>query len=224
MDGKERQAMKTIAVNVYKFDELSDAAKERAREWFRQGESELFGAWGDQTEFAETAAKLLGITFDTHSVPLHGGGTRQESNIWYSGFSSQGDGASFTGSYDYRKGSSKAVRAEFGTDKELHRIADELTALQKKHGYKLTATITQSGHYYHKNTMDARVTRFTHNPDVDEETENELLELMRDFAQWIYDGLEEEYNYRMSDEAVDDGITANDYDFTVDGKRTTGID
>jgi len=38
---------------------------------------------------------------------------------------------------------------------------------------------------------------------------------------WIYRQLEAEYTYRMSDEAIDEDIEANDYLFTVEGSRTT---
>lgn len=212
--------MRKIEVILYQFDELSEKAKEKAREWYREGEAQDFGAHGEIFEPAETAAKILGITFRQDVVKLQGGGTRTEPDIRWSGFSSQGDGASFVGSYEYAKGSSKAIRAEFGTDEKLWAIADGLTELQKKHGYKLQATIEQSGHYVHKYSMS--VDLYTHTVGKSEtfaDAEKELLELMRDFAQWIYYGLEEEYTYRMSDEAVDESIIANEYEFTEDGKR-----
>ena len=41
---------------------------------------------------------------------------------------------------------------------------------------------------------------------------------MRDFAQWIYDGLEAEYEYRQSDEVIDEAMIANEYEFTEDGE------
>lgn len=214
--------METVSVEVFTFAELSDSAKEKAREWWRELESLDFNGWGDEFEAAETAAKLLGIEFDRNEVPLHGGGKRSDPNIMYSGFSSQGDGASFTGTYHYLKGSSKAIRQEFGTDNKLWAIADGLTALQRKHGYKLAGRITQSGHYVHKHTMHLDPYRadkngFEIDSEVDAEVGDELLELMRDFAQWIYDGLESSYDWRMSDESVDDSITANEYRFTVNG-------
>lgn len=220
--------MRTIKVKLYTFDELSDKAKETAREWFRECESQFFGSHGEIWEPAETAAKLLGITFADRSVSLYGGGTRIEPDIRYSGFSSQGDGASFVGSYAYHKGSSKAVRAEFGGDStstlELYRIADELTELQKKLRYRLTADITQDGRYVHEQTMSLEVTGPEHLSDSKSETfasevETELLELMRAFARWIYRGLMEEYDYQLEDAQVDGAILANEYEFTENGKR-----
>lgn len=222
--------MRTIEVKLYQFEELSDAAKEKAREWWKELESQDFGGHGDLFEFAETAAGLLGIEFGTKAVPLHGGGTRQEPDIYWSGFSSQGDGASFVGSYSYKKGCAKAVRAEFGTDNELWRIADGLTALQKQHGYKLECKITQDGRYSHSHTMNVDITAPESVANVEDchyegsrlvihEPLNTLLDLIRNFADWIYKGLEEEYDYRMSDERVDDTLIANEYEFTEKGER-----
>lgn len=202
---------------VYQFAELSDTAKETARQWWRDCENQDFGASGFEFEPAETAANILGIEFHQNTVKLMGGSTRQKPDIRYSGFSSQGDGASFTGYYYYAKGCSKAIRAEFPTDKTLHAIADGLTALQRKHGYKLTAKITQSGHYCHQFTMCAEVEN--DGRDVTSETENELQDLLRDFAGWIYKGLEAEYDYRMSDANVDESIAINEYEFTENGNR-----
>jgi hypothetical protein len=119
----------------------------------------------------------------------------------------------------------KEIRNEFGTDTKLHRIADELTTLHNRlrllKGEKLTGKITQDdGRYVHKMTMDA-VVYDAEGEELawDDPITKEFLELMRDFAQWIYDGLEAEYDWRMSDEAVDDGIIGNEYEFDEDGER-----
>lgn len=211
--------MREITSKVYQFDELSDRAKERARDWWRECESQDFGGFGELSEPYETAAKLLGIEFATRAVKLMGGGTRYEPRVYWSGFSSQGDGASFEGSYSYRKGCRRLVRKEFPTDKQLHQIADTLTQVQRKHGYRLTASISQSGNYVHEYTMSVSVTIDTvMQREADAETEETILEAMRDFARWIYKGIEAEYEYRMSEENVDESIRVNEYEFTEDGE------
>lgn len=213
-------SMASIAQDVYQYSELSDEAKEKARDSWRDTEAEDFGSHGELFENAETAAKLLGITFDTNTVKLHGWKTREESHIMYSGFWSQGDGASFTGSYEYRY-CVQTVRDEFGTDEKLWAIADGLTALNSRirmmhDGLWLNGKITQDGRYVHKMTMDAMVydsegEEFSY----DDPITKDFLELMRDFAQWIYDGLEKEYYWRTSDEAIEDYL--NDREFDEDG-------
>lgn len=210
--------MRTVEVKLFQFDELSDAAKEKARDWYREGND-----FDPEFESFETAAKLLGISIASRDVPLMSGKMRQEPDIRYSGFSSQGDGASFVGSYEFAKGCSKAIRAEFPEDKTLHRIADALTVLQSRKVLAfqsrepITANITQSGNSVHKYTMDIELDEGT--VYLSEDETKELLELMRDFAQWIYDALEADYNYQQEDEVVDDNILANEYEFTEEGER-----
>jgi hypothetical protein len=47
----------------------------------------------------------------------------------------------------------------------------------------------------------------------DVEPEEKILDLMRDFADWIYKGLEAEYDYRLSDENIDERIGDGEYQF-----------
>ncbi len=218
--------MPTVDVEkeVYTFSELSDEAKQRARDTYKEAEGEEFGAFGELLESAETAAKLLGLEFNTTEVSLHGGKTRQKPDIAYSGFWSQGDGLSFSGSYKFIPGCSDKVREEFGTDTVIHGIADRLTALhctlRLLKGEWLTGTITRDkcAHYVHKMTMDATATD-KDGEEMDETICKDFLELMRDFADWIYNGLEEEYNYRTSDESADQYLMDSDDEFDEDGDR-----
>ena len=76
----------------------------------------------------------------------------------------------------------------------------------------------QSGSYVHAYTMNAEVYD-ADGQEIDWEVSKEFTEIMRDFANWIYRSLEEEYNWQMSDECVDENIRANDYEFTEDGER-----
>lgn len=208
--------MRTVETKLYHFEELTPDAKEAAREWWRQLEAQDFDASAVFEDF-ERICDTLGVSLDTHPVKLYGGGTRYEPNIYYSGFSSQGDGASWEGDYAYKPGAAKAIRAYAPTDKKLHAIADALQALQARHFYKLTASITQSGRYSHEMTMRAEVERDGREvADSDAET---LQELLRDLARWVYRALETEYEWRMADEQVEDAITANQYEFTEDGER-----
>ena len=49
------------------------------------------------------------------------------------------------------------------------------------------------------------------------DAEDEIRQLMRDFADWIYENLSNEYDYQTSDEVVEDAIRANGYEFDEDG-------
>lgn len=201
--------MTTKTINLYTFDELAEDAKERARQWWRDCEAQEFGRHGELNEPIETAARILGITLKTHDAPLMSGKTRQEPGVWWT-LHVQGAGASFDGTYSYAKGSSKAIRAEFGTDAALHAIADGLTEIQKKHGYQLTARIHSNSNYGH--SLDVEIDRAN-------DAEETMRELFRDFARWIYKYIDAEYDYRMENENVDDAMRANEYTFLVNGKR-----
>lgn len=146
--------IETIEKTLFKFDELSDAAKEKAREWWRNLEQQDCDLL-DSDDY-KTCAEILGIEFDTRPVKLMGGGARYEPQICYGGFSSQGNGASFKGRYAYAKQAPKKIRAHAPLDAELHRIADALYALQRRYFYRIEARVTRgagSNFYSHSGTM-----------------------------------------------------------------------
>lgn len=148
----------------------------------------------------------------------------------FSGFASQGDGASFTGTYRAQglgypglepihtaeKAPAK-IREYAPEDEELHRIADELCMMGRIY-YAPYAHITRysRSRYYHPNTMQID----TFEPydsdeddwaqEVHDEVERILTDTMRDLADWLYRTLEREYDYRTSDEAVWETIVANE--------------
>lgn len=214
---------RTIETTVYQYDELSEAAQEKAREWYRTAASIGDDFFSECViEDAACVAEILGIDIRQTRKTLLGGGHRYEPTVYFSGFWSQGDGACFDGRYSYKKGASKAIR-EYCPDKELHRIADALQAAQKKNFYKLWATCKHSGHYYHSGCMAVDVGHDDDSPCYRSReigiSEDDIRQLMRDFADWIYKQLENEWEYQNSDEQVTESIRANEYEFTENGER-----
>lgn len=130
----------------------------------------------------------------------HGKGP--SAGVHYSGFWSQGDGASFEGTYRYKPGCVAALKAHAPTDKVLHGIAARLVAAQRKCFYAATARISQRGNYSHEYTMSLEMgydefgdrEREFYHPDA----EGEILEACRDLARWLYKQLEEAYEYGAS--------------------------
>jgi len=187
---------------VYKYEELSDDAKQTALE--KLSDINVDHEWWYDYEDKKEIAKLMGIDID---------------NIYFSGFSSQGDGACFEGNYEYKKNSIKAVIDYAPQDVELHRIVKALQAVQKTAFYGITASVKHSGHYYHKYCTDISV-------DMPEnigqakfsEIEDATIELLRDYMDWIYRQLQSEYDYQTSEEAILETIEANEYEFTEDGE------
>jgi hypothetical protein len=208
-----------IETTVYTFDELDERARERARDWYRQASAH--DDWHVTVfEDFERICELLGVVLATRPVRLFGGGKRAKPCIWFSGFASQGDGACFEGSYSYRKGASRAIRAYAPRDMRLAAIADQLQQIQRKNLYALEARLTHRGRYYHEHSMEISVERSSDRdqpPTAD--AEDGVSEALRDLARWLYRQLEQEYDHQISNEVVDEGIIANRYTFTEAGSR-----
>lgn len=195
--------MRTEALHIYKYEELSDDAKEKARDWNRKNDDDNF--WSECViDDAKEVAALMGWEID---------------KVYYRGFWSQGDGACFEGTLRYNKGCAKLVAAYAPLDKELHRIAKAWQDLQRQNFYALRATVKHRGHYYHEmcTEFDCEDTRHNYGWLQNPEAEDDVEEIARDFMRWIYKRLEAEYEYSVSDEVVAENIIANEYEFTEDG-------
>lgn len=209
-------------IKLYTFDELSNRAKDRARDWYRGCMDGDNSDYDHVIDDFQTIAEMLGINLRTHRVGLHGGGHRNEPNIWWS-VGGQGGGAAFDAHYAWSGTPTTAVKEHAPQDAELHRIADALLVLQGKHEFKLKAGVESNG----RNTSIASVTAGHSGPvscckddeTVSQEDEDELLELMRDLARWLHKRLEDHYHWLYSDECVDESIRANEYTFDEDGER-----
>lgn len=201
-----------------RFQDLSNEAKEAAREKYRDWNVEH--DWWDSTyEDAVRMAKLLGITISTTTRTSWKGRKYEETEIYFSGFWSQGDGACFKGRYRCEPEAVKKIEAEC-KDEELIGIAKELTAIQTRcmleGGATVSFNITTSGSYSHSGTMSLGDLEWSDGAVLAPiELENELLALMRRFADWIYGQLESEHEYLTSDECLNELFA--DMDFDEDG-------
>lgn len=105
-------------------------------------------------------------------------------------------------------------------DRELHRIADALQAVQKRNFWQLQAEIHHRGRYCHPYSMDITVTRNSPTGQATTtDAEAAVSEALRDLAFWLYRQLENEYDWLTSDTAVDEAIHINAYTFTEAGLR-----
>jgi hypothetical protein len=198
----------TKTVTAYKFNELSESAKQRALE-------KMYDINVDNDFWSECAiddfkevGKIIGIDIE---------------KIYFSGFSCQGDGACFEGRYEYKKGSLKAIKDYAPKDTALHAIVENLAKIQAKYFYKLGAKVKHSGHYYHAYCTEIDIMErdqdgyFQGYSDLPVETIDEMIEILRDFMNWIYKRLNDEYNFLTSEEEIIGTIEANEYDFTEEG-------
>jgi hypothetical protein len=211
--------VKTIETTVYEFHELSDGAKEKARAWFHEGLNDH--DWHDFIfEDFEQICRILGIELRTRPVRLMGGGTRDKPCIYFSGFYCQGDGACFEATYTYERGAARRIRDYAPRDSELHRIAGRLQDIQRANFFQLRADIRHRGHYCHAYCMDITVERDS--PlcqDITRGAEDAVTDSLRDLAHWLYRQLEREWDHMMSDAYAEEGIAANEYTFTAQGRR-----
>ena len=209
-----------IETTVYEFHELSDAAKEKARAWFREGA----GDW-DWYDFIyddfEEICRILGIELRTVPVRLMGGGTRQKPCIWFSGFCSQGDGACFEGVVQIRERLSAAHPRPCA--ERCRAAPHRRPPVRDPAGQLLPASRRRSRHrgrYCHAyawrspSSATARICQ-----DMTDGAEDAVTECLRDLANWLYRQLEREWDHMMSDEYADEGIAANGYTFTDSGRR-----
>lgn len=203
-----------IERTVFKFSELSERAKDKARDDRRYCDVDHSDWWDCTYEDAITVAALMGIEIAPANSANRGPG------IHFSGFCSQGDGASFTGHYNYRANSVADVVAHAPQDEELKAIAEALAVEQTttwlKCGGHLYAhiTISNSG-YCHSGTMDCSASFVDvpyGSPYLSPDVGRDLLALFRRFADWIYAQLEAEHDYLTSNGYIDEYLSEEEFD------------
>lgn len=203
----------TIETTVYKFEELSECAKERARDWYRSCmdcSTDLDFTIDD----ADTIASILGIDIRRTRWTNAYGNSGETIGMYYD--LNRGSAVSFDGCYSYAKGARKAIRDYAPQDTTLHRIADDLQAIQRKYFYGLNAEIST--------TRDNDGINFAadctdYNKNVWDCDAQELEDCITSFAVWIHTQLVREWEYQNRDEQVDESIVANEYTFDEDGNR-----
>lgn len=181
--------MRVIEKTIYRFDELDGAAKEKAREWFRTASADD-NWWSESViDDAKRIGALIGFEVD---------------GVYWRGFGSQGDGACWAGAVTYSTGCAAAAARECPQDAEIQRIARAWQDLQRRNFYQIRGSVSANDRYMRTSVGAYR--------------EDDANQIASDFADWVYRSLEKEYDYQMSDECVDEGIRANEYEFDEDGE------
>jgi len=194
--------VKQVTLSTYQFSELSDEAKEKARDWYRSiaDDDMQFHAESTIDDFKEIA-KLIGIDV---------------SNVYYSGFCSQGDGACFVGEYSYKSDAVRSVKRYAPLDTKLHAIVREIHAA----GKNLSVKLTHRGRYCHSNSIDFQVYSTLASGRVRPGQDTQVIEALQGLMNWLYRRLEQDYDFIQSAEYIDETISANEYNFTIEGKRS----
>lgn len=175
--------MKIIETKVYQFAELSESAKDKARDWYREGALDY--DWWDSTY---EDAERIGLRITSFDLDRNRHATGE---FMYFGGATQCAGL---------------ILKEHGKDCETFKTA---TAFLKD--------------------LDA-LNKAIADVDGDDQTnvDYELWQdkrglLEEDFLRSLLEDysimLQHEYEYQLSDECIDESMTANEYTFTEDGKR-----
>lgn len=174
--------MRQIKINLYQFDELDKKAQEKALENFRSINVEWDWYEPVYEEFKEIASEY-GIEVD---------------DMNFSGFYSQGDGASFTGEIsDFKKFAEKTGLEKLARFSKV--IEENLTMKIKRYNVDVYGS-------------------YVSHPAIENPIEGKLREVKEELCEKLYRILEEEYDYLTSNEVVKETIIANGYEFTEGGE------
>ena len=143
--------------------------------------------------------------FVTNILP-HFGLDVSYKDVSFTGFWSQGDGASFTGLFYLSDVNPADLRSSCPTEAELHDLAEELAELAEAHP-EIQGSVTRlSSLYSHSNTMvigewssnDGYCNEDTEAFEA-ADAESALIRIYRELADWLYSRLEDEYNFQLAD-------------------------
>ena len=188
----------TIQYKTYSFDELSDEAKEAAIENNRD-----INTNDDWHEFAleDWQEKLEDYGFINPKIS-------------YTGFWSQGDGASFTCDYVDILKVIQHINLPSKLNKNIKRI------LKAGDEYINIAVNRTCNHYSHESTCKAVASHNYHYTHIDQsidELVTYIEELRIALSGDIYTSLRNEYEHLLSDESIQETLICNECEFQVDG-------
>lgn len=218
------------------FDQLSNAAKDRARDAYRN--VDVRNEWWDAVyEDAVTVAAMLGIDINIVSRKTTNGHVYNETDISFSGFCSQGDGCCFSGylKIDDLKNCVAALKTHVGegTDEELFALAARGEAIYQRVVTRLVelrllgeyedGDAAPDGEVSLEDILHITGTERSYSTAVSSDTSIEMEKLLDEyvanFASWIYKQLEAEHDYLTSDDHLDQWLSDSEKKFDEDGNE-----
>lgn len=191
--------MREATIKLYQFNELSEEAQKKVIENMQKDDSFLMYDWYE-------------YVFEIFKEDMYKKYSCDVRDIFFSGFWSQGDGASFTGRIfikDYLEATKQKSKY-----RSLWKYLEE---------YEPNIDIGQSGHYSHENTMYFNDHSFYEGTEKQQEQLYKIMEeiedTFREEARQLYRELEQEYEYLTSDECIKEEIINAEYEFYADGTQ-----
>jgi hypothetical protein len=203
--------LETITKEYYLFDELDTKAQTKALE----AVGEFVGNhWNDNNDEAE----WFYDDFNTEWLTPRGFFDIE----WaFSGFWSQGDGASFTANLDLATWINKT--GGYNKYRRLYNVATGKVGGMSV--YECSITRDSWGNYVHDNLMRANVVIYGGNLDVPDEVDQQALQVQAEIQEWaqdkaqeLYDALEKHYWCCTGDrDYLLEEIEGHEFEFTIHG-------
>ena len=192
--------MQTINVELFTINELSEQARQKAIEKYR---SNCDVDLQFTVEYIEEVLTCLGF---------------ESPKISYSGFSSQGDGLSFTSdNWQYKKGMLDNIK-QVTTNKDVLEWAQCLYSESKDTFFKLSFCVERtSNRYSHSNTVAVADYQYS-DYDLSDKQIDWLNHVKNGLCLVFYRMLESDYDYQLSDEYIIESLLSNEVMFLSSGK------
>jgi hypothetical protein len=182
---------------VYQYDELSDRAKECAREWYLQGVFD-YGWWDNGYEYAKRMLAFAGFTIASIEYDV--------------GFNVSFEAKWYADAVDAKK-----LRDEAPTDTCLHEIAD--VAVSIRNDFELARddeVCTYPSARIHSNNHGYMAVDVF---DCEDDVEEKINDIVKLAAWWVGKQLRAEEEHMTSEEVVAENIRYNEYEFEENGRR-----
>ena len=158
--------------------------------------------------------------YEQFETDLEGTGFEAD-DIYFSGFSSQGDGAMFEGSFELSKDSELSLIESYVKDKRIVKLI-------KAGRIWLEVEFKHWGHYHHENSHTAWLAVELYGDHISDGYQIEsylndgtvyeaVRDSYRDLCKSLYRQLNDEYNYLTSKEYLLDYFKQNNTEFYADG-------
>ena len=180
--------MRTETIQIYKFNELSDSAKDKARESHRE-------YIASDTYWSEPLEEDI-----VHALNLVGFGVDIDLTMRYA----QGDGATLIGTYAYETGGLNKLR-EYAPSHPFIPLIQELQRIQRRNFYRIRGSIGESRWYPYDFECDYH--------ELSETDLYKMKEITQSLESMIFHMFLDEYEYQTSDSAIDEYILAHDHEF-----------
>lgn len=193
--------MRVIETKVYTFDELDERAKEKAREWMREGFDYLWA--GEVYETLKAFESVFPVT----------------ARDWQYGPGDYQVTAHYTGDYNAEELTGLRLRTYL-----LNNYGHILTTAKtirkgwtgksrKSKCQKEESSCPLTGVCFDESAL-APIRKFIKKPD-----NTTFSELLAECLDSLFTDASNDWEYQLTDESIDETILANEYEFTEDGER-----